>query len=165
MDSVDLSGLDHCDAPICAASSPGLLNSALPGLADGAGDYVPGELPPIVDAHVHLFPAPLFEAIWTWFERYGWPIRYRLYAREVLEFLFARGVQQVVGLHYAHKPGIARSLNRFMAELADEEPRLCGLATVLPGEPEAAAILDETFALGLRGVKLHCHVQCFAPDQ
>ncbi|HLT35633.1 MAG TPA: amidohydrolase family protein, partial [Enhygromyxa sp.] len=32
-------------------------------------------------------------------------------------------------------------------------------------EPEAAAILDDAFALGLRGVKLHCHVQCFAPDQ
>lgn len=162
---VDLSGLEHCDAPVCAASSPGLLNSPLPGLADEAGDYVPGRLPPIVDAHVHLFPDPLFEAIWAWFEQYGWPIRYRLYAREVLEFLFARGVQQVVGLHYAHKPGIARSLNQFMAELAAEEPRLCGLATVLPGEPEAAAILDEAFALGLRGVKLHCHVQCFAPDQ
>jgi predicted TIM-barrel fold metal-dependent hydrolase len=162
----DLSGLDDCDAPVCAASpvGGGLLAGPMPGLDDEAGDYVPGSLPPIVDAHVHLFPDPLFEAIWAWFERHGWPIRYRLRAREVLDFLFARGVEQVVGLHYAHKPGIARGLNQFMASLAADEPRLCGLATVLPGEPEAPAILDEAFALGLRGVKLHCHVQCFAPD-
>jgi predicted TIM-barrel fold metal-dependent hydrolase len=35
---------------------------------------------------------------------------------------------------------------------------------VLPGEEGATQILEEAFALGLRGVKLHCHVQCFAPD-
>jgi hypothetical protein len=39
-----------------------------------------------------------------------------------------------------------------------------GLATVLPGEEGAAGILAEAFAAGLKGVKLHCHVQCFSPD-
>ena len=34
----------------------------------------------------------------------------------------------------------------------------------LPGEPDARGILERGFAMGLRGVKLHCHVQCFAPD-
>ncbi|RYZ40924.1 MAG: amidohydrolase, partial [Myxococcaceae bacterium] len=33
-----------------------------------------------------------------------------------------------------------------------------------PGEPGAVAILEEAFALGLKGVKLHCHVQAFSPD-
>src|SRR5690606_13814376 len=159
MTTSDLSGTERCGAPIRAARAGGLAPTPLPALDDAAGDYVPGSLPPIVDAHVHLFPDPLFAAIWSWFERHGWPIRYRLHAREVLDFLFARGVERVVGLLYAHKPGIARALNQFMADLAADEPRLCGLATVLPGEPEAATILDEAFALGLRGVKLHCHVQ------
>ncbi len=157
-------GFDQLAAPVCAASSPGILAQPLPGLEDEEGLHVGDDLPPLVDAHVHLFPPRLFEAIWRWFETWGWPIRYQLYAEQVIDFLLERGVEQLVGLHYAHKPGLARAMNAFMAELARERPRVTGLATVLPGEPEAAAILDEAFALGLAGVKLHCHVQCFAPD-
>lgn len=136
----------------------------MPALDDEEGPRVHPDLPPIVDAHVHLFPDPVFEALWTWFERFGWPIRYPLRSPAVLDFLLSRGVEQVVGLHYAHKPGMARGLNRYMAGLAQREPRLTALATVLPGEPDAAGVLQEAFGLGLAGVKLHCHVQCFAPD-
>lgn len=155
--------------PVCASSMAGvmagILAQPLPSLDDEEGQHVPGDLPPLVDAHVHLFPGPLFEAIWKWFAQWGWPIRYQLHAEAVIDFLLARGVDHLVGLHYAHKPGLARSMNAFMAALARDRPRLTGLATVLPGEPEAGAILDEAFgALGLAGVKLHCHVQCFAPD-
>lgn len=118
----------------------------------------------MVDSHVHLFPPAIFERIWLWFERYGWPIRYQLQARETLQFLFDRGVKQVVALHYSHKPGLARDMNRFMAALTVDDPRVVGTATVLPGEPQAAAVLQEGLDLGLRAVKLHCHVQCMAPD-
>ena len=38
-------------------------------------------------------------------------------------------------------------------------PEVTGLATVLPGEEGAAKILTDAFDTGLRGVKLHCHVQ------
>ncbi len=38
------------------------------------------------------------------------------------------------------------------------------MATVFPSEPNAGGILEEAFDLGLAGVKLHCHVQCFGPD-
>jgi predicted TIM-barrel fold metal-dependent hydrolase len=147
--------------------SSGLLAMPLPGLGDAEGDAVPaaavasGE---VIDAHVHLFPDRLFAAIWRWFDRHGWPIRYPLRADEVIEFLRARGVGRMVALHYAHKPGMARGLNSFMAEVCGRHPGVCGLATVLPGEPEAGAIVEEGFAMGLGGVKLHCHVQCFAPD-
>ncbi len=118
----------------------------------------------VVDGHVHLFPDRMFRAIWRWFDAYGWPVRYKLDAPEVLRFLFSRGVARVVGLHYAHAPGLARMMNAYMAELVRAEPRLTGVATVLPGEPGAVEILEEGFALGLSGVKLHCHVQCFSPD-
>lgn len=151
--------------PVCAASLGGILASPLPGLDDEEGEHVPDDLPPLVDAHVHVFPPRVFEAIWRWFEEWGWPIRYQLQAEAVIDFLLARGVEHLVGLHYAHKPGLARLMNAFMAELARPRPRLTGLATVLPGEPEAGQILDEALgSLGLAGVKLHCHVQCFAPD-
>lgn len=142
----------------------GFLAKPLPALGDEEGARLPASLPPLIDSHVHLFPDRMFDAIWRWFEEHGWPVRYRLHAREVVEFQLSRGVEHLVALHYAHKPGIARSMNAFMAELCAGEPRLTGLATVFPGEPGAREIVEEAFALGLRGVKLHCHVQCFSAD-
>jgi predicted TIM-barrel fold metal-dependent hydrolase len=119
----------------------------------------------IVDAHVHAFPPRVFAAIWRWFDAHAWPVRRRLQARETVTHLLARGVSRVVLLHYPHVPGMAASLNAFGAELAREEPRAIACASVLPGEPGARAILDEALGpLGCRGVKIHCHVQCLAPD-
>ena len=134
----------------------------LPGVNDVEGRGLPPGLPLVVDAHVHLFPGALFDAVWGWFDVYGWPIRYKLNSRPLVDFLIDRGVGHMVGLHYAHKPGMARLLNTYMARLCREyEGKLTGLATVFPGEPEAAEILSEGFAMGLAGVKLHGHVQCF----
>ena len=145
-------------------STPGMLAAPLAGIDDAELPGVPADLPPVVDAHVHLFPDRVFDALWRWFRAHAWPIRYPLYSAGVVDFLLSRGVDHLVALHYAHKPGMARTLNRYMAETTAENPRVTGLATVLPGEPDAADILREGFALGLAGVKLHCHVQCFAPD-
>ena len=61
-----------------------------PGLQDAEGARLPAGLPPVVDAHVHVFPDRVFEAVWRWFEQYGWPIRYKLHTPEVLSFLFSR---------------------------------------------------------------------------
>jgi len=136
----------------------------MPGLDDAEGERLPEALPPVVDAHVHLFPDRVFDAIFRWFDAYAWPIRYKLHAPGVIDFLLSRGVSRVVALHYAHKPGMARALNAYIAELCRAEPRVIGLATVFPGEEGAKAIVEEAFAAGLAGVKLHCHVQRFAVD-
>jgi predicted TIM-barrel fold metal-dependent hydrolase len=154
-------------APCLASAKPQggwLANGPMPALDDEDGARLPADLPPVVDAHVHLFPDAVFEAIWTWFDAHGWPVRHRLTSPAVIEFLLSRGVSRIVALHYAHRPGMARALNAYVAGLAAREPRVTALATVLPGEPDARAILEEAFALGLAGVKLHCHVQCLAPD-
>ena len=132
-------------------------------LTEPEGERIPGGLR-VFDAHVHLFPDRMFDAIWRWFDAYAWPIRYRLYAEQVVEFLLARGVSRFTGLLYAHKPGMARDLNRFMAELARAHSQLVPLGTVYPGEPDAEAVVREALALGLRGIKLHCHVQKVAPN-
>jgi uncharacterized protein len=137
----------------------------LPALEDAEGDKLPEQLPPVVDAHVHLFPPRVFAAIWRWFDSHAWPIRYKLKSEQVIDFLFQRGVSRFVALHYAHKPGMSRALNQYVAELCRREPRIIGLATVMPGEPGAVEILKDAFASGLKGVKLHCHVQCFSPDE
>lgn len=136
----------------------------LPPANDPEGLRLPEGLPPVLDAHVHLFPPRVFEAIWRWFDQHAWPIRYRLHSEAVLDFLFSRGVREIIALHYAHKPGMARALNDYVAGLAAKDPRIIGFATAFPGEADNGPLLREAFARGLRGVKLHCHVQAFAPD-
>ncbi len=119
----------------------------------------------IIDSHVHLFPPRVYDAIWRWFDRHAWNIRYRLYADGVIEHLAKSGIDRVVGLCYSHVPGMARDLNRFMAELGRVHgDRVIPFGTVLPGEPDADVIVDEAIALGLRGFKIHCHVQKLGPD-
>jgi hypothetical protein len=139
-----------------------MLKTPLPAMNDPEGIGVPGSFPLVVDAHVHVFPDSIFKAIWKWFDEYGWPVRYQIGSEEILDFLLSRGVAHVVALQYAHKPGIARDLNCFMKDLCAKFPgKVTGMATVFPGEEEAADILAEAFQAGLSGVKLHSHVQCF----
>ena len=139
----------------------GLLKAPLPQLDDPEGEYLPAGLPVTVDAHVHLFPDHLFAAVWLWFEQFGWPVRYRLTSPEIIDFLLSRGVNHIVALHYAHKSGLARELNDYMAKLSQSHSRVTAMATVFPGEKNAADILEDAFQNGLKGVKLHSHVQCF----
>jgi predicted TIM-barrel fold metal-dependent hydrolase len=141
--------------------SAGLLKAPLPLIDEPEGDYVPQSLPPVIDAHVHLFPDYLFGPIWQWFEKFGWPIRYPLPSADIIKFLLSRGIEHIVALHYAHKAGVARSLNAYMADICRSHPQVTAMATVYPGEENAPAILAEAFRAGLSGVKLHCHVQCF----
>jgi predicted TIM-barrel fold metal-dependent hydrolase len=118
-----------------------------------------------VDAHVHLFPPRVFEAIWRWFGEHGWPIRYRLQAAEVVAHLERENVERFFALHYSHAPGMARALNRFVSEMARLSPRVVPFGTVLPGEPDALDVVAESLDhLGHFGLKLHCHVQKVAPD-
>jgi hypothetical protein len=136
----------------------------LASLGDPEGERVPAGLPPVTDAHVHLFPEHILRLVWRWFDRNAFEIRYKLLAEQTCEFLFSRGVEAIVAMQYAHAPGIAAPMNAAMVAWCERDPRIIGLATVLPGEPEARAVLRAAFAGGLRGVKIHCHVQCVAPD-
>jgi predicted TIM-barrel fold metal-dependent hydrolase len=139
-----------------------MLSPNSPGIDDEEGKRIPEGLPLTVDAHVHIFPDNIFSAIWAWFDENAWPVRYRLSSSAALAYLLSRGVNHVVALQYAHKPGISRMLNRYMAEKCREFPgRVTGLAAVFPGEKNAEEILKEAFGDGLMGVKLHAHVQCF----
>jgi len=138
------------------------LKLPFPALNDIEDDRVPPELPKIVDAHVHVFPKLIFKAVWDWFEEHAWSIRYKLGSRDLIQYLLSRGVSHVVAMQYAHKPGIARDLNRYIAGISRSFPgRVTGMATVFPGEQESEAVLKEAFEMGLTGVKLHAHVQCF----
>ena len=139
-----------------------MLHPKMAALHDQEDTQVPAGLPPVIDAHVHIFPDSLFSAIRSWFDEHAWPIRYQMHSSQIFEFLISRGVQHVVALQYAHKPGIARDLNVYMAEQCrSHAPRITGMATVFPGEEDADGILQDAFDSGLSGLKLHAHVQCF----
>ena len=62
-----------------------------PAIHDEEGERVDPTLPFVVDAHVHLFPDRMFDAIWRWFDAHGWPIRYKLHTPQVIEFALSRG--------------------------------------------------------------------------
>jgi uncharacterized protein len=141
-----------------------VMRPLLPVVHESEGERLPAGLPAVLDAHVHLFPDALFEAMWRWFDQFAWPVRYKLASPEILDFLLSRGVDRVVGLHYAHRPGMAGQLNGHMAKLCRKYPQLTGTGTVFPGEKDAVAVMKEAFEKGLAGMKLHAHVQYFAMD-
>ncbi len=142
-----------------------MLKPEMPSINDREGDYLPPGLPATVDAHVHVFPPHLFSAVWQWFDDNAWPIRYRMTTRQIFDFLLERGLRHIVALQYAHRPGIAVQLNRYMAdECRGYRGKVTGMATVFPGEDNATGMLGQAFDLGLGGVKLHAHVQCFEMD-
>jgi len=119
----------------------------------------------LVDAHVHLLPDRLAAAIRSFLER-GLP-GYVLYPHQLdtaRAALDAAGVTRCWSLPYAHKPGMARDLNRWMAETFTGDPLVVGGATLHPGDDVAAEVAEALDVLGLRLVKLHCSVGAFAAD-
>jgi len=134
----------------------------MPSFNDQEGDNVPDGLPAVIDAHVHIFPFKIFSAIQKWFDENAWQIRYRMKTSQIFDFLLSHGIKHIIALQYAHKPGIAQQLNRYMAEKCKEHSdQVTGMATVFPGEDNADKILQKAFDEGLKGLKLHAHVQCF----
>lgn len=139
-----------------------MLKPNMPSINDKEDAKVPSGLPAVIDAHVHIFPESFFSSVWKWFDQNAWHIRYRLTSSQALAFLISHGVQHIIAFQYAHKQGIANELNKYMAaQCAEYENKVTGLATVYPGEKNAKSILQEAFASGLGGLKLHAHVQCF----
>jgi predicted TIM-barrel fold metal-dependent hydrolase len=119
----------------------------------------------IVDFHVHLFPDRLFDAIWKRFVAdYGWEVIHRLYWREALEYLRGKGVGPVVFSNYAHKKGVADSLNAFNREVLDASSDVYCFCAFHPDDEDGLGkllpMLDHPKVMG---VKLQLLVQCFYP--
>ena len=120
---------------------------------------------PCIDAHVHLHPAPLARAIERWFAGHGWVNAHSFDPAAVADSLRSRGVQRFCFFSYAHRPGMARDLNRWLAETARGLPEAVALGTLHPDDPDLDALAAEaTGDLGLRGFKFHHSVQRFHVD-
>ncbi|HEU4368538.1 MAG TPA: amidohydrolase family protein [Methylomirabilota bacterium] len=120
---------------------------------------------PCIDAHVHLHPAPLARAIERWFAGHGWVNAHPFEPHAVADTLRARGVRRFCFFSYAHRPGMARELNRWLAATAAGLPEAIALGTLHPDDPDLDAVAAEaTGDLGLRGFKFHHSVQRFHVD-
>ena len=139
-----------------------MLRPNLPSFNDQDSLGIPEGFPEVIDAHVHIFPRNILSSVRKWFEKNAWSIRYRYSTTGIFEHLLSCGVSHIIALQYAHKPGISRMLNLYMVKkCSDFAGSVTGMATVFPGEKDEAIILKEAFDNGLKGVKLHAHVQCF----
>lgn len=121
---------------------------------------------PLVDSHVHLLPDRLAAAIRGFFTRHmpTWSIPYPHAWEPARAAIVAAGVTRCWSLPYAHKPGMASALNRWMAETFGDDPVVEPGGTAHPGD-DVAAVVDEALGpLGLRLLKLHCSVGEFHAD-
>lgn len=119
----------------------------------------------MIDAHVHLFPDRLYDAVWEWFDQHAWRIHEKVYADAAIEHLEQAGADRAVALVYAHKPAMAPSLNAWVGQLAARRPMVIPGATAHPLDHDVLGILRTARdQWGARVVKQHCHVLNIAPD-
>ncbi|HME53769.1 MAG TPA: amidohydrolase family protein [Candidatus Lokiarchaeia archaeon] len=122
---------------------------------------------PLIDAHVHGFPDPLFDAIWRYFIKNYWPINYKLYTDQISPFLMNQGVSHYTILNYAHKPGISREMNNWTYDFSQKHPEALCFGTIHPQDPYLGEEIERVLAddqLGLHGIKLQLLVTDFDPD-
>lgn len=120
---------------------------------------------PATDVHTHLFPPRLSAAVRrALHDMYGWSFDLPDEPEAFAALLAERNIERFCVLPYAHKPGMARSLNEWMAETTSALPGAIGFACVNQDDDDPRSILAEAFDAGLRGLKLHHQVQNVAPD-
>ena len=118
------------------------------------------------DAHTHFFPQRMFDAIWRYFADNYWPIYQKGEPESLAQALITDyAVKHFVVLNYAHKKGIAHSLNNWTNDFCTS-PNLKGVAipfgTIHPEDNDKAQEMDRIFGdLGFAGIKLQLMVTDF----
>lgn len=120
----------------------------------------------VIDMHVHLHPDRLGQAIRRVFvEEHDWRMLHSFDPAAVVEALHAHGVERFCFFSYAHKAGMARALNGWIAETAARFPEAIPLGTLHVEDADLAEATAEALDdLGLAGFKFHLSVQRFHPD-
>lgn len=114
---------------------------------------------------MHLHPPRLAAAIERWFAAENWRLAQPFEPDAVADTLAARGVRGFCFFSYAHRAGMAASINRWVAATARKLPGSIGLGTLHPDDPDVAAVAAEAVDdLGLTGFKFHLSVQRFHAD-
>ena len=118
------------------------------------------------DAHTHFFPEKLLTAIWQYFDKNYWPIYRKDTPENLVEFLRQEhSIDHLLVLNYAHKKGIARSMNDWTFNFCSAPNRkgiTIPLGTIHPDDEnkseEMVRIFDE---FDFAGIKLQLMVTDF----
>jgi uncharacterized protein len=141
-----------------------LPRDAFPLTDDEVAGFVRGlGLPGIVDAHVHLLPRRLQEAVWGYFDRLDdppWPVTYRDDEATRLATLRDLGVVAHTALAYAHKPGVAAWCNEHTLAASERSEQVLPTFTFHP-EDGVEGYVDTAIARGGRVAKVHLQVGRF----
>ncbi len=115
----------------------------------------------MIDVHTHLHPARLSAAIRRWFAtNSAWVLEHPTEPHAVVRVLREQGVERFAFCSYAHKPGMARDLNAWLAATARElGPGALPLATVHLDDRDPAGDLRDAVRDGCVGLKVHESVQ------
>lgn len=120
----------------------------------------------MIDIHTHLHPERLSLAIRRWFnEKSDWNLKHPHDKQSVVESMRANKVERFVFCSYAHKPGIARGINEWLAQTSREIDRY-GLPLFTVHLDDANFLDDAKFAIedGCIGLKIHEDVQSLHVD-
>jgi predicted TIM-barrel fold metal-dependent hydrolase len=120
----------------------------------------------LIDIHTHLHPERLALAIRRWFnENSDWNLKHPFDTQAVVDALRANNVERFVFCSYAHKPGIARGINQWLAQTAREIDRY-GMPLFTVHLDDADCLEDAKRAIedGCIGLKIHEDVQSLQID-
>lgn len=121
---------------------------------------------PLWDSHVHIFPEKMMKAVSDFFRsRYGWTISFPTNPESLALNLANQGVEKAFILAYTHKSGLARELNRWLADFVHQHPQFEAFGAVHPDEPDLEEVVQECLDdYQFAGLKIHCLVQKCRPD-
>jgi predicted TIM-barrel fold metal-dependent hydrolase len=117
-----------------------------------------------VDSHVHAFPDRLALAVRERMNARG-TLTGGVHIADVAVRVQDAGFDRAWILPYAHRPGVAESVNEWSAREVTKFPWLVAGATFHPGDEETPRLVERALVeLRLHVVKLHCSVGQFSPD-
>ncbi len=127
-----------------------------------ASDWQGGGLTPRIDAHVHAFPDRLAGAVRDALNR-GGMLRSGFLLHEIAALVRDEGFDAAWILPYAHRGGVAESVNEWSAAECPAYPWLVAGATFHPEDEDFERLVERALVdLRLRLVKLHCAVGNFS---
>ena len=119
----------------------------------------------IIDAHTHIFPAPLAEkATQSIGDFYNIAMSYPASVEQLLAAEKEIHAEKMVVCSSAVTPKQVSSINDFISAECQKHPEFIGLGAMHPDYADYEAELDRIVALGLHGVKFHPDFQKFAID-